>query len=137
MTVNKDASVILLTYKGKILLLLQENSPIRSTRDVWTLLSGVKNKNESFEDAIVRKIKVEMQISVPSVEFLSNWNYDGKKKYFYRASLTDQQVNNILREEGQAIGFFSLQELAKLPLENLTKLFIAKHRDLLENLHTN
>lgn len=137
MTTNVDASVILLTYKGKVLLLLEENTPIRSKLDVWTFISGVKKKTDSFEKAIIRKVDAEMQIKLPAVAFLSNWTYDGKKKYFYHAQLTDKDVNNIQRSEARTIDFFTLKEIEKMQLDPLTKLFVAKHKDFLDRLCAN
>lgn len=134
MNANNDASVILLTYKGKVLLLLEESTPVRSSLDTWSFIAGTKNKKESFEEAILRKISDEMQIQLESVTFLSNWTYDGQKKYFYHALLSDKDVNNIQRSEARTIDFFTLKELDKVKLEPLTKLFIEKHRDILETL---
>lgn len=131
---NKDGSLILLTYKGKVLLLLEESTPVRSASDVWSFIAATTIKKESFENAIIRQVKNEMQIHLPSVTFLSNWTYDGRKKYFYHALLSDKDVNNIQRSEARTIDFFTLKELEKVKLEPLTKLFIQKHRDLLENL---
>lgn len=134
MTSNKDASLILLTYKGKVLLLLEEIAPIRSALDIWSFIAGAKNKKESFEEAIIRKVQDEMQIKLDSVTFLSNWTYDGCKKYFYHALLTDKDVNNIQRSEARTIDFFTLKEIEKIKLEPLTRLFIEKHRIVLEEL---
>lgn len=131
---NKDGSLILLTYKGKVLLLLEESSPVRSASDVWSFIAATTVKKESFENAIIRQVKEEMQIHLAAVTFLSNWTYDGRKKYFFHASLTDKDVNNIQRSEARTIDFFTLKELEKVKLEPLTKLFIQKHNDLLQSL---
>ncbi|MEN9406800.1 MAG: hypothetical protein RLZZ455_16 [Candidatus Parcubacteria bacterium] len=131
---NKEGSIILLTYKGKVLLFLEESTPIRSSSDVWSFIMGVKRKKETFEDAVVRAVFESMQIKLSEVTLLSNWVYDGEKKYFYHALLSDKDVNNIQRSEARTIDFFTLRELEKVKLEQITKLFIEKHRSLLEEL---
>lgn len=134
MNANNDASVILLTYKGKVLLLLEEIAPVRSVLDTWSFISGAKNKKESFEEAIIRQVKTEMQVQLDGVTLLSHWTYDGRKKYFYHALLSDKDVNNIQRSEARTIDFFTLKEIEKIKLEPLTRLFIEKHRKYLEDL---
>ncbi|MBI2442383.1 MAG: NUDIX hydrolase [Candidatus Levybacteria bacterium] len=130
-----DASLILLTYKGKVLLTIRNNtSPIRSKQDIWSFIAGIRKQKESFDQAIQRKVSETTGILLPQVTLLSHWVYNKKKKYFFHAELTDEQVNNLERKEGEVIDFFSHDELAKLSLDRLTTLFIAKHKDLLEKM---
>ncbi|HLD01777.1 MAG TPA: NUDIX domain-containing protein [Patescibacteria group bacterium] len=129
-----DGSVILLTYKGKILLITQNNNQLRPTQETWCFISGVKEDSQSFEEAIVRRVANLTHIELPQVELLSRWVYRERKKYFYRAQLTDKDVNNIFRDEWQAIDFFTAQEIGKMQLTNLTKIFMEKHKDLFQEL---
>jgi ADP-ribose pyrophosphatase YjhB (NUDIX family) len=127
-----DGSLILITYKGKILLTIDTPTPFRSKNDIWTFIEGQKKGNESFEKAIRRKIESMLCLNPGQIELLSHWTYNSRKKYFFHAQLTDEEVNSMQRLEGETIDFFSVRELEKLQMSHLTKLFIQKHRELLE-----
>lgn len=136
-----EASVILLTYKGKILLTLFENDPhifndpYLIKKHDWNFIAGTKHANESFQDAILKTVEGITNIKLSSVEFLSTELMNDKKRYLYHAKLSDSQVNCIERADGHLLQFFSFKELESLPLSELTKLFISKHRDFLENVY--
>ncbi len=103
--------------------------------NVWCFIGGVKEKNRSFEETIYRDVERETSIKLKRVELVSDLLYNDEKKHFYHAELTDENVNDIKREEGQTLDFFTLRELDRLNLSALTKLFVVKHRELLEQVH--
>lgn len=112
-------SLILLTYKGKVLLMHKSSSPIDEEKHPWCFIGGTKEERESFENALSRRVEKEMGIKIEKVEFVS--------KSCYHARLTDDNVNKIKRAEGQLLDFFALKELKKLFLANSTQQFISKH----------
>ncbi len=116
-------SLILLTYKGKVLLMHKQKSVIDEEKHPWSLVSGVKDKNESFEKAMVRRVHKEMGIKIDNIEFVS--------ESCYHARLTDYHVNNIKRSENQLLDFFSLKEAKKLFLSSETAKFITNHASLI------
>ncbi|MBI4098343.1 MAG: NUDIX hydrolase [Candidatus Levybacteria bacterium] len=118
-----STSLILLTYKGKALLMYRTNSAIDSQQHEWCFIGGEKNDDESFEEAMARRVTMEASIKIEQVEYLS--------KSCYHARLTDDNVNNIKRDERQLLDFFTLREVQKLPLSEATKLFIEKHGALI------
>ncbi len=101
----------------------KNNSPIDSEKHPWTLIGGIKEKRESYEAAMARRVKKEAGIKLESVEYVAD--------YCYHASLTDDNVNNIQRAEGQLLDFFTLKELQKLTLAAPTAQFLEKHSDLI------
>ncbi len=115
--------LILLTYKGKALLMHKQDSVIDEEDHPWCFISGLKEKEESFEDAMSRRVEKEMGIKIEKVESIS--------KFCYHARLTDYNVNNIKRSENQLLDFFSLKELEKLFLSSHTQSFILKHGALI------
>ena len=115
--------LILLTYKGKALLMHKTNSAIDKEKHPWCFIGGFKEKKESFENAMTRRVEKEMGIKIEKVEFVS--------ESCYHADLTDDDVNKIERTENQLLSFFSLKELKKLPLSNATEQFISKHSSLI------
>jgi NADH pyrophosphatase NudC (nudix superfamily) len=133
MVKKSETSIIVLTYKGKVLLtMMRDSRQALLKQGAWSFISGLKEKNESFEESIVREVEGEMHILINGVEFLSSLFCENRTNYLYHAALTDDNVNNIERDEGKSLDFFSLQELKKLPLTPSTRLFIERHKDLLE-----
>src|ERR1035437_8975645 len=114
--------LILLTYKGKVLLMHKQDSVIDEEKHPWSFISGIKDKSESFEKTLARRVHKEMGIKIENVEFVS--------EYYYHAKLTDDNVNHIRRSENQLLDFFSLKEVKKLFLSNETAKFIFNHASL-------
>lgn len=133
-----DISLILLTYKGKVLLKLQNYTPAQQDKktlaqqNIWCFISGSKEKNKSFEESISSSVERETSVRLRTIEFIASPLFNDIRKYFYHAKLTDENVNNINRSNGQILQFFTLKELEKLNLTVSTRLFIAEHRSLLE-----
>lgn len=120
---DKVSSLILLSYKGKALLMYKQKSPIDDEKHAWSFIGGTKSAKESFEHALEKNIEKEMGIRVETVEYVS--------KYCYHATLTDDNVNQIKRAEGQLLAFYNLKELQNLILASSTREFITKHGELI------
>ena len=127
-----DLSLILLTYKGKILLTSRETDLITVEKSPWCFIYAPKEKNKPLEETIRRRVEKETSIKLDSVEFLSSCDYKDKKRHFYHAQLSDKNVNNITRSEGRLIQFFTVKELEKLSLTLSSRLLVLKHKRLLE-----
>ena len=115
--------LILLTYKGKALLMYRMSSPIDAKEQEWCFIGGRKDGGESFEEAMSRRVEKEANIKVEEVEFVS--------ENCYHARLTDDNVNNIKRGEGQLLDFFTIGEVQKLHLSEPTRQFVSKHSSLI------
>lgn len=132
MATATDVGFILLTYKGKILLMLHETIPTILGQDIWHFIEQVKEENKSFEETMCNEVERQTCIKLTGVEFLSSARYNNQKKYFYHAELTDTNVNNIKRRERQLLQFYSLHELEKLHLAISTRQLVSRHKNLLE-----
>lgn len=132
--------MILLTYKGKILLMLFENdptvleNPLLFRKSVWKFVGGVKKGYESFEEAIIKQVEHLTSVKLSSVAFVSRVLDGTTRKYVYHANLTDKNVNNIVRANGLLLQFYSFKEIEKLSLSDATRLVISKHREFLEGI---
>ena len=120
---DNTAGLILLTYKGKVLLMYKQNSAIDQEKHPWSLIGGIKKENESFEQALSRRVQKEAGIKIENVEYVS--------EYCYRASLTDDNVNKIKRDEFQLLDFFTPKEVQKLLLSSQTAKFLLNHSSLI------
>lgn len=123
MTDVNSAGLILLTYKGKVLLMHKEKSVIDEEKHPWCTIGGIRHAKESFEETLQRRVENETGIKIKNVEHISD--------SYYHASLTDDNVNKMQRKEHQLLDFFTPRELNKLFLANSTQDFIAKHSDLI------
>lgn len=118
-----SSSLILLTYKGKVLLMHKQNSVLDPEAHPWRLIEGIKKKKETFEKTLTRNIQKEMGIKVENIEFIS--------KSYYHAKLSDDNVNRIKRSENQLLDFFTIKETKKLLLDINTEIFIQNHSSLI------
>lgn len=125
-----NLSVILLTYKGKVLL-MNKDYVLSPLDNPWHFITGVHEKHESAEQTITREVKKETSVQLKVIEFLGSLVEDNAKKCFYHTHLTDDNVNHIIQQDGKNFGFFSVSELDNLLLSISTKLFIARNKDFL------
>ena len=120
---NVSSGLILLTYKGKVLLMHKQDSVIDQQKHPWSFISSIKDKSESFEKTLIRRVHKEMGIKIENVELVS--------ELYYHARLTDDNVNHITRSENQLLDFFTLKEVRKLFLTSQTARFISNHASLI------
>ncbi len=134
MTPYIDQCLILLTYKGKVLLLQQDNVlPIPNTNE-WRFINKIKKKNVSAEKTIIQEVFRETNIMLDTVELLSSTPLDDTTQHLFHGKLTDKHVNNIQRAEGRNLQFFGLKELAKLRIHPLTQVFFKDNWQIIETL---
>jgi ADP-ribose pyrophosphatase YjhB (NUDIX family) len=132
MTQILEYVIIILTYKNKILIMHTENNPLFLNEVVWRFIGRNKEKGKSMEDTILREVDRQIGIKLPKVEFLSTIKEDTTEKHYYHGRLTDAQVNNMNRDKGQTIQFYSMRELEKIPVSPSTRYFINQHSDIFE-----
>ena len=116
-------SLILLTYKGKVLLMNKSDGPMDTQQHAWTLIEGAASQKEMTEKALIKEVERQMGIKIEKAERVA--------ESYYHAQLTDNDVNNIDRSEGQLLDFFTRRELDNLLLSSPTQQFIQKHGDLI------
>ncbi len=118
-----NQGLILLTYKGKVLLMHKQNGVLDPTKHPWSLITVAEDENLPLEETLVNQVYKEMGIVINDVERIS--------ETYYHARLTDKNVNNISRSEHQLLDFFSPKETEKLFLTGETQKFIASHSALI------
>lgn len=112
----------------------KDDQPDMTGKTAWSFIGGTKQTDKPFEETICRDVERETNIKLKAVELLSSDFYFDRKRYFFHAKLTDENVNNIKRADGQTLAFFTLKELGKLQLATTTRLFLLKHRELFEKV---
>jgi ADP-ribose pyrophosphatase YjhB (NUDIX family) len=132
-----NESLVLLTYKEKILLSIKNYAFNSGVQRIWSLIGGEKKNDESMEKIISRKIKEEMKIEIDDIKFLLVNSSENKDTYFYHGKLTDNNVNLIERSDGQELQFFNLKELSKIQLASSAHVFFTQNKNIVEELLIN
>lgn len=89
----------------------------------WCLISVYGKTNEVIKESLLKEVKKETNIRVERIDLVS--------KNYYIAKLTDDNVNNIKRDEFQLLNFFTPDEARKIPLTYSTKQFLRNHSHLI------
>lgn len=131
--VNSAHAIIV--HNKKVLLLLRDNKPGLKNANKWSLIGGGVDEGESSQEALIREINEELCIEIEQFDFLGEARTeDGRKGIFY-IRLNNKQAKSIkLGNEGQKIGFFSIDEVGELELTKKLNSFFKRHRDHIENL---
>jgi len=127
-----DASLIILTHKRKLLLVLRDNKPTITSPNCWSFIGGTKDAGESFEDATKRETAEEIGIILRNIVYLKTLLYEDRRKYIYHAELTDEQVKTINLTEGQRYNFFTSEDTKKVDLAYSTSMFLSEYGDLIK-----
>ena len=133
MTATVDSCLIILTYKGKILLLQQDDVLNNLPHNDWHFIERIKEKNKTPQETIMREVKRQTEVKLSEVSFVARISRNGNMTYLFHARLNDNNVDNLKRDEGKLLQFFTLQELKRLRLKESTKLFLPEYSAIIEN----
>ena len=127
---NPAQSLVLLTYKGKILLRLQESDPtlignnrITAKSNVWSFIGATISKNKTIKESIVEKVKRSTSIQLTNINYVKGITQD-KNIHYFHAELSDNNINNIVRKDGEVMQFFTLNEIDGLTLSMPSREFV-------------
>lgn len=128
-----ESVFIVLSYKRKLLLCRKEDYSTLVNKNAWSFIGKSISKSEQSEQAIVKEVQAELNITLSSMVLIASQGEYEEKITFYQAELTDKNVNEIHRNEGQEIQFFTLKEIEKLVLAPLIQDFLLNHKNNLDN----
>lgn len=140
MTNKNDLSLIILTYKNKVLLRLHNTDPLalsiqsNSKKNVWSFLSVSREKNKTLKSSIISKVERETGIKLDGATLLLDAGTDAYNKHIFHASLNDDNVNSMHRVNGETLQFFAIKELTQLNLTDSTKSFIETNDSIMQGL---
>lgn len=126
--------LILLTYKGKILLLQRENIINTQNIHAWHFIKKMRVNDAPAESAIIQEVRNETHVLLDKVTLISKVTYGNTIQYLFHSQLSDKNVNNIKRGEGRLLQFFGLNEVNKLQIQPSTKMFFLNNKTFFENL---
>jgi 8-oxo-dGTP diphosphatase len=118
----RGVNAIPVNNDGKILLQLRDNRPDLNFPNCWTCLGGGVEAGETFDEAIRRELLEEIEIDLPVILWKKqNYLVELKGQKFLVESHTyvghiDRPISGIKLNEGQALGYFGLDDLDKLQI---------------------
>ncbi len=137
---KKDLSLIILTYKNKVLLRLHSSNPLslssqaNAKDNIWSFLNVSREKNNTLKSSILSKVERETGIKLTGATLLLDTEIDDRKKRFFHAELNDNNVNEMHREEGETLHFFAIKELNDLRFTKSTKYFLEENSSMIQSL---
>lgn len=126
---RKPGAKAIVAYKGKILLVLRDNIPTIAHPNTWNTPGGGIDDGETPEEAMVRELEEEIHLTPSSVINLGTTGYtDGSLVHRFYIPVTDEEFPSIrLGNEGQKIGWFTLEELLKLNVSPHSFIYYTTH----------
>jgi len=100
--------------------------------NTWSFFEDSNTTCELFEKTIVRKVEKEIGILLPTIVLLLSLWENYTKNNFYQAELSDKNVNEIKRSEGQELQFFSMKEVEKLSMSPSSQKFLGLCKTIIE-----
>lgn len=120
-------------FNKKILLMLRENKSDIPYPNCWGLIGGQAQAEEAPEQCLLRKFEEETMIRPQNYQYMMKW--PGKETHLFFVPLTEQEAVRIkCGNEGQALRFFSVEEISFLPLAGTFGREFANYRNLLNDL---
>ncbi|MFT4244230.1 MAG: NUDIX hydrolase [Candidatus Woesearchaeota archaeon] len=112
---SRQVSIILIDEFNKILLQHRDNIPEIWNPGAWSLFGGGVEEGETFEEALIRETKEELNYDLKNFEFIEEYTHESPvivKLYISRIKNIEKESLKLL--EGDDWGWFSLEETQKL-----------------------
>lgn len=125
------SSSALIFHKGKILMIKRDNKPTIPNPDKWAIPGGGVEKGETFNQALERELKEEINVIPKNYHFLGFLKIPigNIRRAIYFAKLSENEYKRVrLGNEGQEIGWFFPEEIEKIKVVDEIKRFFAKYK---------
>ncbi len=130
----KNGAAVLIMSPDKILLFHRDNIPTIPAPDCWQLVGGGIEEGETPEQALVREVKEEVCYDLKNFQFVKKVvGQLGEEKWFYVAFVNKDEENKFKLgpDEGQEIGWFTIEEALKIKLAAGTKILLEKYKEII------
>ena len=112
---KQGCSLIIINDQEQILLLLRDNIPTIPYPNMWDVIGGSLEGNETPEQCIIREIKEEMDIDIVDIQlFEINYYPFRKENTFWKKINLDIETINL--NEGQRLKWFNKYEIENTTL---------------------
>lgn len=116
-------------YKNKVLLSCPD---IPLQKGEWNFIENTKNGSKIPAENMQSELKSVTRLTLPDIQKLPVKN--SQSRYLFYVKLTDNNVNSIIRRNGQRLEFYSLNELEKLSLSQQATLLFSEFKDEMQQL---
>lgn len=111
--------------------MLRDNIPTIPAPNCWSLIGGADEEGETPEQTLLREMKEEANIDPLPARFLWQWEH----RYYYHIPLPDEVLNTVkLGDEGQKLGYFTLEELREIQLTPSLIQMLKDHKEEITKL---
>ena len=102
-----------LIFKNNQILILQRKRTSPTEKIEWDIPGGGLEKNESFEDALHRELKEEVNITGEITDIIRAWNCIDENKMLYGVTFAVRYIsgNILLSNEHEAYHWIPLSEI--------------------------
>lgn len=116
-------------------MLLRDDIPEIADPNKWQTIGGYVEDSESLDSAIKREIQEEANLTPSNIKLLGKLIGKDHVIGIYISYLTDEEATQVkLGNEGQALNFFTLDEIIKLELTPTSKMYFEKYLPQIEKL---
>ncbi len=133
----KNGAKVLIMSPDRILLFHRDSIPTITSPDCWQLVGGGIEKGETPEEGLIREVKEEVCFDLKKFDFIKKVvGQLGEQKWFYVAFVdkSDETKFKLGPDEGQEIGWFTIDEALAINLTSGTRILLSEYRDLVEEM---
>jgi mutator protein MutT len=132
-----DGAKIIIVSPDKILLFHRDNIPTIRSPDCWQLVGGGIEEGETPEQALIREVKEEVSIDLKEYKLIDKIKGTTGANVWVYVTFVDKKDEEKFKlgpDDGQEIGWFTIDEALALNLTPGTRITLSDYRDLIENV---
>ncbi len=112
---RKGSSIIFVNHKQEILLFLRDDKLGLPYANMWDVLGGHVESDETPRKCIIREMKEEIGLELADFQLLCEKEFDDRIEFTYW-KFWDVEITDITLMEGQRLKWFTKNEIAKTTL---------------------
>ncbi len=112
---RQGASIIFVNDKNQVLLFLRDDKPEIPYPNMWDVLGGHVDQDETPEECIIRETKEEIDFELKDFQFLCEKDFDDRFEFTYWKKV-NFEIEKINLMEGQKLQWFSREQATKTEL---------------------